>query len=212
MKKIVKNMNWNIIKKDNVDALLIVAHPDDETIFCGGTMLSFPNWNWKVICVTMQMNTVRPYEFGKAMSQYKHCGVNIVSYLTLDQRDEGQNLSSREVAEWETSIQKLNLLPDIVFTHNEMGEYGHNHHMELSRIVQQTFSNVWKFVYPGDDAIFSQLRKSKVNTVSLREDILNKKRKIFDNCYKSQVEVWRDHPGLMKYEFESGFETFIFTK
>jgi len=32
--------------------LLVVAHPDDETIFFGGTMYSLKKRGWKVIVVT----------------------------------------------------------------------------------------------------------------------------------------------------------------
>lgn len=50
--------------------------------------------------------------------------------------------------------------------------------------------------------------KSKVNKIFLSKEILNKKRLIFDTCYKSQTYVWEVLPDLMKYEFDVGPEIF----
>lgn len=33
-------MDWKITSTDNVRALILIAHPDDETIFCGGNCCS----------------------------------------------------------------------------------------------------------------------------------------------------------------------------
>ena len=45
-------MNWNILLKDDANILLLVAHGDDEIIFCGGTMLLYPNYKWTVVVMT----------------------------------------------------------------------------------------------------------------------------------------------------------------
>lgn len=205
------NNNWPTKKLgENVNALVLVAHPDDETIFCGGTMLTYPKWNWQIVCVTMQRDTARPQEFQKAMAQYKNYGVHIYSYKTLEKEDViGRDLSNEEIIDWKESIHKLNLSPDIVFTHNVEGEYGHNHHKSLNKIVCKLFPNVWEFVYPGDDNITSNPTKSEIKKVILIEDIKNKKSEIFNTCYTSQVsDIWYLLPGLLKYEFEIGPEIF----
>ncbi len=195
-------------KDSEVNAVIIAAHPDDETIFCGGTMLSYPSWNWNIICVTMQQNTPRPQEFDSAMKMYKSFGVNIKSYLTLNKPDDNQDLSSADYEDWKETIRKVGLNPDIVFTHNVMGEYGHKHHIAISKMVLELFTNVWKFVYPGDPSITPQPQKSLLNSVPLDQNLLNKKKEIYDTCYKSQAYVWTVLPELMKYELEKGPEIF----
>ena len=36
-------------KKQSVTAALVVAHPDDETLWAGGTVLMHPDWQWTVV-------------------------------------------------------------------------------------------------------------------------------------------------------------------
>lgn len=199
--------NWPT-DDSGVNAIVIVAHPDDETIFCGGTILSHPSWNWNIICVTMQQDTPRPQEFKDTMNMYKSLGVNIISYETLNKPDYNQDLTEQDFSEWKESINGLVLKPDIVLTHNVMGEYGHKHHMAVSRAAHELFKNVWEFVYPGDQGISPQPRKSFVREIALDSTLLSKKKEIYDNCYKTQAYVWQILSDLMKYEFEVGPEIF----
>lgn len=200
------NSNWPS-SDSKVTVLLIVAHPDDDTIFCGGTILSHPNWNWNIVCVTTQPG--RSQEFRTAMEMYKSFGVNISFYRILEKPDENQDLTPEVYEEWSDSINILNLKPDFVITHNEMGEYGHKHHVAISKMVRELFLNVWEFVYPGDVNITPQPRKSKVIEVTLDPNLLEKKKQIFNDSYRSQIYVWQNLQTIMEYEFGSGPEVFI---
>ncbi len=201
-------MDWNLRSDNNVNALVLTAHPDDETIFCCGMMLAHPSWNWTVVCVTMQLGTPRPQEFETAMNMYKSLGVNISSHMTLSKPDYNQDLTQQDYVDWKNSIIELNIQSSIVLTHNVMGEYGHKHHMAINKMASELFTNVWEFVYPGDKGISPQPRKSKVNELDLGEEVLNTKRQIFDECYKSQSYVWEVLPELMEYELKIGPEIF----
>jgi LmbE family N-acetylglucosaminyl deacetylase len=44
------NSNYFNSKK-SISVVLIVAHPDDETLWAGGTMLNHPLWNFFVVCL-----------------------------------------------------------------------------------------------------------------------------------------------------------------
>ena len=37
---------------EHVDGVVIVAHPDDETLWAGGTLLMHPDCRWTVVTLT----------------------------------------------------------------------------------------------------------------------------------------------------------------
>ncbi len=208
----------NIWPKDpkNVNAAIIVAHPDDETIFCGGTLLSYPLWNWSVICVTAE-NDERFNEFEKAIEIYKCLGVNITRSCNLKKPDKNEPLSEEDRQNWKESIEQLGLSPEIVFTHHKTGDYHVNHHIPLAKIVFELFSgicSVWETVYPGNPdphGINEYARGSKCHKVELTQDLLKQKKEIFDTSYVNQIERGintNNIPGIIEYEFIKGPEMF----
>jgi len=199
-------MNWDILENINKRILLIVAHPDDETIFCGGTMLLYPNYKWTVISVT---DCQRSSEFNDAMEFFKKLGVNIVSYKTLGQKDIKQEAELSGLVQekdmWEVAIKKESFSADLILTHNEVGEYGHGAHKLLNAVVTSLFSdNIWKFIYPKE----KQPHGNKIEKVDLSKEILEKKTEIFKKAYKSQEYLWKEFVNLMPYEFQNGPEIF----
>lgn len=116
--------------------LMIVAHPDDETIF-GGKYLSS---EWKVVCITngtfkssnaLTLNRKERFkEFIKVMNEFG------CSYEIWDYEDNYFN------SNWDDSLiyKLLNLFNqhfDIIVTHNSKGEYGHCQHIKLHQIIKK---------------------------------------------------------------------------
>jgi LmbE family N-acetylglucosaminyl deacetylase len=110
---------------------IIVAHPDDETLWAGGTILSHPHWSCFIACLCRSDDIDRSPKFYQALTILRSEGI----MGNLDDGPEQKPLPKEEV---ERAI--LNLLPerhyDLVITHSPIGEYTkHMRHEEVSKAV-----------------------------------------------------------------------------
>lgn len=118
-------------QQKTMNVAIIVAHPDDETLWVGGTILTHPLWKCIVVCLCRESDQDRAPRFFNALKILKSNGV----IGDLDDGPTQKPLSENEV---EQAI--LNLLPamhyDLVITHNPSGEYTkHIRHEEISNAV-----------------------------------------------------------------------------
>ena len=109
---------------------------------------------------------------------------------------------------WKESISGIEA--DVIYTHNSIGEYKHKHHMAVNRMVNELYDNVWEFICPSfwRKQVVHQPFKKETKVEPLTPDILNKKTKIFNESYTSELELWKSIPDVMRFEFCSGFEVF----
>jgi len=114
-----------------IRALSIVAHPDDETIWMGGMILSHEEWEWTVFSLCRKEDKDRMPKFKDVCSHYKaKC---IISDLEDD-------LLEPLPLSMVTGRIKKGLLStdyDYIFTHGSNGEYGHIRHKEVHEAVKQ---------------------------------------------------------------------------
>ncbi len=188
---------------ERTKALLLIVHPDDEIIFCAGTMLAYPACEWSIVAVT---DDERPLAFTNAVEHLKRLGVRIVFHKTLNQQD-----AILEKAAWEKAIRDEQLNPDIVITHNVHGEYGHPAHKLLSKVADSLFSNVWKFVYPVETSA-EHAKDQEFFKVHLDADMLEKKKALFTDNYPSEHYIWKALKPVMDHAFASGTEWFSHDK
>jgi GlcNAc-PI de-N-acetylase len=116
---------------------MVVAHPDDESLFGGAQLLE---GGWKVICVTNGYHSVRRLEFEKAM-KFTNSDFEIWNYY--DQQ--GLPLDDYCIRE---DIRRVINSQDWykVVTHNEYGEYGHKHHIQIHNILKSMMERrLWTF-------------------------------------------------------------------
>jgi LmbE family N-acetylglucosaminyl deacetylase len=109
--------------------IMIVAHPDDESLFGGDALTS--SRGWTVVCVTNGTNEERRREFAAAMTSV---GANYTLLAHFDHLQSG-NFNVRLE---EQLAELLDEFPyEMVVTHDERGEYGHPQHIAVHHIVRR---------------------------------------------------------------------------
>jgi len=130
--------------------VLIVAHPDDETLWAGGTILSHPTWKCFVVCLCRGSDTNRVTKFLEALKILNAGGI-------MGDLDDGPEQNPLNEVIVENAI--LQLLPtnhfDLVITHHSTGEYTrHLRHEETNKAVIALWrrgkiktKELWTFAY-----------------------------------------------------------------
>jgi LmbE family N-acetylglucosaminyl deacetylase len=129
---------------------VIVAHPDDETLWAGGTILNHPSWKYFIVCLCRGSDKDRAPRFYKALKILKSEGI-------MGDLDDGPDQKPLDEKEVERTI--MQLLPqthfDLIISHNPSGEYTrHIRHEEVSKAVitlwhagKISTNELWTFAY-----------------------------------------------------------------
>lgn len=172
------------------EALVIVAHPDDETIWMGGTILKNRGWDWTILSLCRADDSDRKPKFYKVCKIYRAFG----SIHNVD--DKNLHPISLPII---TALIKKSLAQkkyDVIFTHGENGEYGHIRHIETHNAVKEMIKNkelVAKKVYffnyrKGENVPFPEIKvpepiESSDFIYNLNDRELELKKKIIREVY-----------------------------
>lgn len=123
-----------------VDKLMIVAHPDDETIWGGGHL---SEGRYLVVCITDGYNETRKGEFETAVKHLNNTNIPVILDFPdkmLGKRDSWFGIKGR-IGD---AVEKCIKLKDweLIVTHNKEGEYGHIHHKMTSSIVKDKYKDL----------------------------------------------------------------------
>ncbi|HUX58498.1 MAG TPA: PIG-L family deacetylase [Bacteroidales bacterium] len=174
-------------KKNPKQVAVIVAHPDDETLWAGGTMLSHPSWKCFVVCLCRGSDPDRAPKFFKTLQILRSEGI-------MGDLDDGPEQKPLDEKELELSI--LKLLPhkefDLIISHNPNGEYTrHARHEETGKAVIKLWhddkisaNELWTFAYEdGDKKYYPRPIETASVCRELTEQIWLKKYKIITETY-----------------------------
>jgi LmbE family N-acetylglucosaminyl deacetylase len=173
--------------KKSAAIALVVAHPDDETLWAGGTILMHPYWDWYIITLCRANDPDRAPRFYKVME---------ILHTKGDMGDLDDGPGQDQLDEELVQNTVLQLLPDrkfdLLITHDPAGEYTrHIRHEETSRAV----INLWHdqkisatelrtFAYEdGGRSYYPTPVKYAGIFVGLPEDIWKKKYQIITETY-----------------------------
>lgn len=178
--------------KNEIKRLMIVAHPDDESIFGGAHLL---NDKYTVVCITCGTVDYRVQEFKEVMSKTND------DYMMLGFTDRVDKTGP--ISDWYYEYNEIyNTLNDIIknnewdliVTHNPNGEYGHIHHIMTSEIVTN-ITNRDNLYY------FGHWYSNGGNGKALNDDIYNKKMKeLISIYYRSQGNALNYNYNMLPYE------------
>ncbi len=166
---------------------VIVAHPDDETLWAGGLMLMHPEAKWTVVTICRKSDAERAAKFFNAMEEFNAAGY-------MGDMDDGPEQNPLDNGEVQRTI--MGLLPldrfDVVITHSTFGEYTrHLRHeetaqavMRLRRAEELSAGQVWSFAYEdGGQKYLPRADKGADLQIGLPEGIWQRKYDIITKIY-----------------------------
>lgn len=166
---------------------VIVAHPDDETLWAGGTILMHPEARWTIVTICRKSDPDRSAKFSKAFDYLRASG----QMGDLDDSPGQTPLAEREIEDTIASLLSADRF-DLIITHSIYGEYTrHRRHEETARAVCRLWKSgtraakqMWMFAYDdGGGKKLPQPIPQADLIVELPEDIWKRKYHIITEIY-----------------------------
>lgn len=202
----ISKETMDYISSGSFDKLMIVAHPDDETLW-GGAHLS--EHGYLVVCITNGNNEVRSKEFKKAVDYLGNEGI-ILSYpdLTNGKKDDWDHVYNQIKKDMEKVISAKDW--SVIATHNPSGEYGHIHHKMTDEIVTNLCIKheiTDKLYYFGKYYSKKKIDQASKNLKKISDEQLQKKEealKFYESqkkaksmfCHMNPYEEWQKYTDM----------------
>ena len=164
--------------------IMIVAHPDDESIFGGDHIL---HEHYFIICLTNGNNETRRKEFEEMLKKTNNDGIILNYPDSIDGKRVKWDNTDEISKQIETYLMKNDF--DKIVTHNPKGEYGHIHHKLTNKIVTDLCIShhlTDKLYYFGN--YYSKHNMPHINLPQLKNENLKRKKELI-SIYKSQTKA-----------------------
>jgi len=182
--------------RKNSKCAVIVAHPDDETLWAGGLMLMHPEAKWTVATICRKSDMDRAPKFFKALKK-----LNATGFMAdLDDGPEQKPLNHTEVRKTIKMLLPSNRF-DLIITHGPSGEYTrHLRHEETAKAVLALWKNnrlladrLWTFAYEDGN-------RSYLPHAVEQADLLIK---LADDTWKEKYNIITEIYGFSQDSFEA---------
>ena len=178
-------------------ALVVVAHPDDEILWAGGTILMNPRVEWRIVSLCRADDGDRAPKFHRVLDELDASG----TMGNMDDSAEQQPLEPEKVISAVSAVVDLQSHYDYVLSHSPLGEYTrHLRHEETGSAVaflwergELRTNNLWLFAYEdGERAYLPRAIKDAHRLSMLPQDVWESKLRIITELYgfpKSSFEA-----------------------
>ena len=189
------NKKLDNIFLETTSNLMIIAHPDDESLWGGVHLLKD---NYFVVCVTCGVSEERKLEFEEAMKYTDD------KYISLNYPDKTNGERDNWIKYYDDIKYDLEGIInykdwDKIVTHNPDGEYGHIHHELLNKMVTSIVMDKSKLYYFNYYYTNDKLDKLNYCLNGLNDNELSEKKELL-KLYPSQATIINNHSLASKYE------------
>jgi LmbE family N-acetylglucosaminyl deacetylase len=166
---------------------VIIAHPDDEILWAGGTILMHPESEWTIVTLCRKSDLDRAPKFFRVIEELNATGV----MGDLDDGPEQKPLKNLQVQHEILQNLSSNRF-DLIMTHGLNGEYTrHLRHEETAQAVMALWKSerlsagqIWRFAYGDDDRKHLPRAIEDADMyIRLPEEIWQEKYDIITNIY-----------------------------
>ena len=173
---------------------VMVAHPDDETLWAGGLLLLHPEWHCFTAAACRASDIDRAPKFHRALAHYGAEG----RLADMDDGPEQTPLAERQVQDIVLALLGDRQF-DLLLTHGPWGEYTwHERHVEVSRAVLSLWSTgqlrarqLWLFAYEdGERRYPPRAREDADLRLPLPEPVWERKHDIICETYGFASDSW----------------------